>query len=83
MTPAKLDFAKNHSIPYIVELSQYVEQAINDQSIPNALPTQEYLQELLDNEFGNLVGEDQNIAYHLLWYIKELHLGRLPTIKNG
>lgn len=75
-TQEKLNLAKNHSFEHIRKLSKYIEEAKNTKKIPNILPSTQYLNGVQAQCMG-LSKEDRAIAFHVIWYIKELTLGRL------
>jgi len=75
-TEEKLNLAKNHSSEHIRKLAKYVEEAKTTKKIPNILPHNQYINGV-QAQCASLSKEDRAVAFHVIWYIKELTLGRL------
>jgi len=79
LTNERLSIALEHQCMPIRSLAKIVEEAKVTKKIPNKqdIPDKELINQILSQVAG-LEGESRHAAYHMVWYIKELALGRHP-----
>ncbi len=68
---------KKSTDPTIVALQDLVKKARAEKKVPLLLIPMSTL-DAWQAEFDNLTGTARNEAFHLVWYAKELALGRYP-----
>jgi hypothetical protein len=74
-----LDAALNHKLTEVQSLAQIVAEARETKVVPDKkdVPSDQLLTEI-SNICDSLEGEERLAAYHMIWYVKELSLGRHP-----
>ena len=79
LTRERLAHGLNHSNHAIRSFAKIVTEARKTKTIPNKqdIPTMELIL-MTERELGPLTGEDHESAFHIIWYLKELSLGRHP-----
>lgn len=79
LTDDRLNTALNHSYPSIRSLAQIVKEAKQNRKIPNAqdIPNKDFVNQIAA-QADTLNGEERDAAFHMIWYVKELLLGRHP-----
>jgi len=72
--------AQLHEINEIAELATIAYEAKTTKTIPEELPSREYLN-TVSALCEVLEGKSKHVAFHILWYVTELCIGRHPDIK--
>jgi hypothetical protein len=79
LTEDRLVYALNHKFPPIRSLANIVVDARNTKKIPEKkdMPSMQFMDDI-QKQSENFKGNDKESAFHIIWYIKELLLGRHP-----
>ena len=81
LTSERLGHALAHPSSDIRLLALIVQDAKQIKKLPDVkdLPPME-LVSTIERNSTTLTGEDKESAFHIIWYVKELILGRYPTV---
>jgi hypothetical protein len=81
LSEERLSHALGHPNAAIRSLAQIVDEAKKTKTIPNKqdIPSMTMVLDI-ERALGGLSGEDHESAFHTVWYIKELLLGRHPEL---